>query len=286
MPAFLANCAAQTIADQTEIVLVHNEPSQQELEIVRQFRQRHPDLINHIVVPKEPLAVSTNRAIKAALGEYVCIWNVDDLRTADSLEKMTKTLDENSGVGFTYGDFIVVIKWQAALGRQATVPEFNRKAFVQSMYAGPFYMWRKSLCQKIGYWDEQFKSGADFDYAARLALAAEGKKTPGNLGYYLDEGLGLSTGKAPWQEIEAAVIALRFGVYYKLDFWYYNRAKKYNLENVLQSGQWVLLQSLAPHYKEFMESRWQLVYTGLRYPFWLLMRVAHFLANQKNNLWT
>ena len=31
-------------------------------------------------------------------GDYLCIWNVDDLRTPDSIEVMAKALDENPDV--------------------------------------------------------------------------------------------------------------------------------------------------------------------------------------------
>ena len=117
-------------------------------------------MVNHIVVSREPLAVSTNRAITAAAGDYACIWNVDDLRSPNSLELMADTLDANPQAGFTYGDYIIVRAWQSQNGRLITEPEFERREFVQSMHLGPFYMWRKQWCQKFGYWDEQFKSGA------------------------------------------------------------------------------------------------------------------------------
>ncbi len=278
LAAFLANCSGQTIKNSLEIVLVHNQPSDKETEIVKQFQNQHPGLLNHIVVAREPLAISTNRAIKAAAGEYVCIWNVDDLRTPDSLEIMARTLDSNPKAGFTYGDYIIVRQWESKNGRLITEPEFEKKIFIQGMHLGPFYMWRKSLCEKLGYWDEQFKSGADFDYAARLALEAAGKKTNGLLGYYLDEGLGLSTGKTPWQPIERTTIELRFGVYKKLDFWYYNRAKKYRVNNILLDGQWYAVEHFAPSIQAATQSKFFVLYAIIRYPFWVLKRIYNKVA--------
>jgi glycosyltransferase involved in cell wall biosynthesis len=284
LPVFLENCAGQTIKDRLEIVLVHNQPSEEDLAVVKKFQDLHPGLVTHIVVPREPLAVSTNRALLAAGGEYVCIWNVDDLRTPNSLELMVKTLDENPNVGFTYGDYTIFHKWpvmanldlEKIQGKNITVPEFEKKEFSRSMFLGPFYMWRKSLCPTLGYWDEQFKSGADFDHSIRLALASQGKKTIGLLGYYLDEGLGLSTGKTPWQPIERTVIELRYGIYSKLDFWYYNRAKKYRLFEVLQNGSWVPLKSLSPNYGQFAEGKGQMFYAIIKYPFWVVKRVIKY----------
>ncbi|PJE60051.1 MAG: hypothetical protein COU85_00385 [Candidatus Portnoybacteria bacterium CG10_big_fil_rev_8_21_14_0_10_44_7] len=272
---FLENCAQQTISNKTEIVLVHNEPSKEELETVKSFQKQYPGLINHIVVPKEPWDVSVNRAIKASQGKYVCIWNVDDLRVPDSLERMAETLDANPKVGFTYGDYIIVRKWQSQTGRLVVALEFEKNKFRQGMYLGPFFMWRKSLCGSIGLWDEQLRTGGDFDFAVRLAIVAEGKKTLGNLGFYLDEGLGLSTGRTPWQAIERTVIELRYGVYHKLDFWYYNRAKKYRILKILNGGVWYPLAKFVPSYKSFAENCFYILYAVFRYPFWLLRRVLN-----------
>ncbi len=280
LAAFLESVAAQTIKNQIEIVLVHNDPAPEELEIVKKFQNEHYGLFNHIVVPREKLAVSTNRAMKAASGKYLCVWNVDDLRTPNSLELMTKTLDENPDIGFTYGDYIIVNKWLSQEGKLVVNPEFQKKEFIQSMHTGPFYMWRKSLCAKIGYWDEQCLQGADYDFSSRLASESEGKKTSGFLGYYLDEGLGMSTNRATLQPIEAVFIQLRFGVYNKLDFWYYKRAKRYNIHNILDGGKWLSMDELAPHWREYAESKWWLVYAVVRYPFLMVKRTyKHFIKN-------
>jgi hypothetical protein len=195
---------------------------------------------------------------------------------------MLKTLDENPTVGFTYGDYIIVKEWGKQTGRLITEPEYEQKPFIQGMHLGPFYMWRKSLCDKIGYWDEQFKSGSDFDYASRLAVESSGKKTLGQLGYYLDEGLGLSTGKTPWQVIERTAIELRFGMYHKLDFLYYNRAKKYRINDTLLGEQWIPIKSVMPHYKNFVESKAQILLALILYPLNIIKRIINKLLR----LWT
>lgn len=277
LPEFLENCSKQTILDNLEIVLVHNQPSEEEKQIVEKFMQSFPGLISYMPVAREPFAVSFNRGQKTAKGEYICVWNIDDLRTKDSLELMVKTLDENKEVGFTYGDFIIVHKWLSQEGKLITTPEFNKTDFSQSMILGPFYMWRKSLNETLGYWDEQFKSGSDFDHAVRLALGSTGKKTAGMLGYYLDEGLGLSTGKTPWQKIERTAIELRFGIYHKLDFWYLTAAKKYNLKEISVDGKWYPLINFQPDYLKFAENKFMFAYALLRYPFWIVKRVVNRL---------
>ncbi len=278
LPDFLENCAQQTIRDQTEIVLAHNDPSEKELSIVREFEGKYPNLIKHLAVSKEPLAVSMNRCIKNASGEYVCIWNIDDLRTANSLELMVQVLDNNPACSFTYGDFIIIKEWKSQTGKYIRTPEWdNHKRFVEGFPEGPFPMWRKYIHENLGYFDEQLKQGADYEFFARFSINHKGRKTKGLLGYYLDEGLGLSTKKATLQPVERTFIELRYGIYHKLDFWYYFRAKKYNLTQVLEDSKWKDLSVLEPNFIKYRENIFWLIYAIARYPFWILWRIFNKL---------
>jgi hypothetical protein len=136
-------------------------------------------------------------------------------------------------------------------------------------------MWRRAVSKKIGYFDEQCLQGADFDFSSRLALEFEGKKNIGLLGYYLDQGLGLSTKRATLQPIERTFIELRYGVYRKIDFLYLSRGKKYNINQVLENGQWISIDKLVPHRKDYMESKLFYLLAVIRYPFWILQRIVN-----------
>jgi glycosyltransferase involved in cell wall biosynthesis len=266
LPAFLENCAEQTIAYETEILLVHNDPSDADRELVAAFAREHPGLVTHVTVEREPLAVSTNRALAMARGRYVCIWNIDDLRTPNSLECSARTLDEHPGAGFTYGAYVLVDEWRKTEGPIVRPPDFDRRAFVRSMHLGPFYMWRRSLSEQIGYWDEQLKMGADFDYAIRLSLAAEGRRTDALLGYYLDEGLGLSTASTSVQPIERTVLERRYGAFDKINLAAWRPASEYRLDEVLHGDRWIPLDQVAPDRERFARHRAWLLFAALRSP--------------------
>ena len=70
----------------------------------------------------------------------------------------------------------------------------------------------KSILEKIGCFDEQLLSGADFDFAMKLARSGNGKHIDFNLGFYLNDRSGLSTNENSLQEIERTVVELRFGL--------------------------------------------------------------------------
>ena len=254
----------QTIFHECEIVLDHNEPSDRELAIVAGFERRFPDaLVHRIVRPVVPVSASINNCIRDATGRYLCIGNVDDHRTPDSLERMRSTLDADPDVGFTYGDSIAVDGLGKRQGRVVHCPEFERHQFTRGMFLGPFFMWRADLLPKVGCWDEQFQSGSDGDFAVRLAYSCTGKKTLGNLGFYLSIGEGASAGAKHLprgiQPLERTVRELRYGAYDKTEFLsgyqYVRQARRYRLDLLLFDGEWHPVERYVPNYRQMMAER-------------------------------
>ena len=210
MKGFLDNLSTQTHKD-LEIVLDHNDPSEEEVKMVEEYNEKHDNILHIKVDGVDPIGTSMNRCIEYATGDYLCIWNVDDLRTPDSIEVMAKALDENPDVDFVYGNYIIVPKFGSTQGQY--VDETGREdELTTGMILGPYFMFRKSLLEKSGVFDEQLVQGADYDLALRLAFNAKGLHLPINLGYYLNEGLGQSTKPNSKQPIERTVIELRYNI--------------------------------------------------------------------------
>ena len=210
MKGFLDNLSTQTHKD-LEIVLDHNDPSDEEVKLVEDYNEQYDNILHIKVEGVDPIGTSMNRCIEYATGDYLCIWNVDDLRTPDSIEVMAKALDENPDVDFVYGNYIIVPKFGSTEGQY--VDETGREdELTTGMILGPYFMFRKSLLEKSGVFDEQLVQGADYDLALRLAFNAKGLHLPINLGYYLNEGLGQSTKPDSKQPIERTVIELRYNI--------------------------------------------------------------------------
>ena len=210
MKGFLDNLSTQTHKD-LEIVLDHNEPTDEEIMLVEDYNKKHDNIFHIQVEGVDHIGISMNRCIEFASGDYLCIWNVDDLRTPESFEVMAKALDENPDVDFVYGNYVIVPKFGSTEGQY--VDESGREEeLTTGMILGPYFMFRKSLLEKSGVFDEQLVQGADYDLALRLAFNATGLHLPINLGYYLNEGLCQSTKPNSKQPIERTVIELRYNI--------------------------------------------------------------------------
>ena len=251
---YLNNVLEQTIAHQIELSIVHNEPNEIECQILERFSKKIP--IVKCSVQRENLYSSWNRALAQSTAPYVACWNVDDTRAPDSLERMAEMLDSNPICGWTYGDFVVTHEFCSQKGRMAHTPEWSLEHSTNGAIGGPFFMWRRSLMDKTGWFDEQFSSGGDFDFTVRLSLNSEGIRTPGILGYFLNERTGLST-TGDRHYIERTAIQLRYGIYQTIDWKYVPRALNMRVCHILQpDGHWSPIEQFVPYYDDLLDARY------------------------------
>ena len=230
---FLDELPNQTIFDQLEFVISHNEPSEIETALIEEYKNQHDNLNRMIEESVIPLYVSWNKCIEQSTSEYICVWNIDDLRTPDSLEVMVDALDKNSDIDFVYGNFMIVNSFGSKDGRLVNTLQYLDQ-LKTGMIIGPFFMFRRSILEKCGMFDEQFKSGGDYDFAMRLVRAGKGLCLPNISGYYLDEGKGLSTG-SELQPIERTVIERRYNLKIT-EPKYIEKTNDYDLENIIIDG--------------------------------------------------
>jgi len=233
MEGFLENLSTQTHKD-LEIVMDHNNPSDREIGMIEKYQETNDNLLHIKVDGVDPIGISMNRCIEYATGDYLCIWNVDDLRTPDSIEVMAKALDDNPDVDFVYGNYYVVPSFGSKEGH--IVDETGKEEWLKiGMILGPFFMFRKSAIEKAGVFDEQLVSGADYDLALRLAFNGKGLHIPNILGYYLNEGMGASTRPDSKQPLERTVIELRYGIRI-LEPHLVAQTRSYDVENIIVDG--------------------------------------------------
>lgn len=279
LPTFFNAFASQTVSPAPELVLVHNQPSRDELRLVGDFVKRYRGDVRHVVVDEtnavqldnrpgewalETVAQSMNRAIEFASGDCLALWNVDDVRTPHSLEAELAVLDANPDIAMTYGDIVSVCRPGDTVGTRVTSPEFSQAEFMRSCH-GAFQMWRRDLHEVVGLFDEQLRSGADFDLWVRVAASRPMKKTHGLLGYYLNAGLGLSTRKGGLQPLERTVIELRYGILDKLDYRYVrSAASQYRVGELHFEGSWHPVSEFVADYEARMADAERLRPLGLR----------------------
>lgn len=261
---FLEEFPNQTMFNQIEIVLDHNEPDDEEIKWVQEFQEKYPGRIKHIIVPKvEPIGVSMNRCIRESNGDFLTIWNIDDLRTPDSIELQYRKLSENNEFGVVFGDHMIVDSFGKTKGEYIDRSKYKKEELLSAMLLGPFFMFKKQLVESVGYFDEQFKVCADFDFALRLLLNTRAVHIKQLIGYYLDEGKGASTRTDLPPSPETTVIQLRYGIYDKLNYDLVAEATQYMIKHCILDSRPICVGEYVKNYSELINKNKKLIKRGL-----------------------
>jgi glycosyltransferase involved in cell wall biosynthesis len=174
------NLMQQTLWErgELEIICVNSGSTDGTGRILREYVEQGVPL-TIITSLREPIYSSWNRAIRIAKGEYVTNANADDRLAKDALELLAYELDDYSDV--VYADSIVTDTVNATWEQfhKSTKPpyttgeqvwgDFSLDKLKRSCCIGACPMWRKSLHEQYGYFDESFLLAADYEMWLRLA---------------------------------------------------------------------------------------------------------------------
>jgi glycosyltransferase involved in cell wall biosynthesis len=200
--------------EECEFLLLHNAPQTDEIEIINRNIEGKAWFRYIVIKQQEGLYVTWNRGVSMSKGEYCAVWNVDDIRFPDSLYLQAKILDENKKCGLVTG-YVNGTDVYGELGNRFYKHDIMIKdplEVFRSCLVGCFPMWRKSVHETIGYFDEQFICVSDFDFQIRVAMHFEFRCVPQSLGTYLENDPNkISSNRA--QGIENNLIYIRYGAY-------------------------------------------------------------------------
>jgi GT2 family glycosyltransferase len=183
-----------------EIVLVHtNSPNKQDIIDVREFA----GYFKNVVVVEFPHRVGVyhawNLGIQAATGDYIVNSNVDDPVLPDAYEAMANELDRGGDI--VYGNWWATTtknptedNWEPYLDQPGDYPlgqshYANYPVSAERLAHGCHWscgvMWRKSLHNKVGWFDPSFSICGDYDMWCRMMLSgAKVIALPQTLGWF------------------------------------------------------------------------------------------------------
>ena len=176
---FLAGRIDNLREQECEIVAVAQAGSD-ELQILTDM-----NVDNITITPDIPtIYAAWNMAINASESKYITNQNSDDRMYPGALAKMADLLDAQKNFGVVYSDVDMV----AEIGGAVTGTYKNQRTDLETLLTicnvGPFPMWRRSLHNKYGFFDESYKVAGDYEFWLRLAAG-------GTRFWYMPESLGM-----------------------------------------------------------------------------------------------
>ena len=204
------------------------------LPIVNDASPREWEQINHLAqeinghyygrmtphyVPRETLYASWNRAISLSPAACFAPWNADDIRFTDAfIEGYTALQDGADLVDFPFTR-IMLSKRLGILPRAQRIHApcpFDNARFTRRNGLGTFFMARKSLYEKLGPFDANFRVAGDTEWASRDLSTVKFQQGRAIGGEFLVHGGNLSNSRSEQEDIEVNLIFMRRGDWHHL----------------------------------------------------------------------
>ena len=180
---------AQTIADRLEIVIVDSCSPQNERAIVEEFQKKYSNIKYIRTEKRETVYAAWNRGIKAASGKYITNANTDDRHRHDAFEVMVNELERKPEIALVYADVIMTEIENETFDRHTPCGNFKWHDWDRSIllekgcFMGPQPMWRRSVHDEYGYFDETMVTSGDYEFWLRMSQT--------NNFYHINTPLGL-----------------------------------------------------------------------------------------------
>jgi len=192
---FLRGCLddleAQTMAGSLEIVVVDSGSPERERDIVAEYVERFDNIIWVRTPFTETVYGAWNRAIMMASGEYLTSANTDDRHSANAFELMASALDKHTEAGLAYAGYKISTVENETFASNTSIEEFMPLPYDRTMllggycFPGPQPMWRRTLHEQFGLFDERFHSAGDLEFWLRISRSTRFLRVPEVLGLYL-----------------------------------------------------------------------------------------------------
>ncbi len=197
---FMEDIIKQTIFDRCELILINaNSPDNEEV-VITPYLEQYSNII-YVKLDHDPgLYAVWNIAITMARGKYITNANIDDRLAYNCYELHAQALDGHPEVDLIYSDIYRTHKPNETFYNHTGKPYFIYPAFSPKRMSiclpNNHPMWRKSMHEKHGIFNEKYKCGGDYEMWLRAVRGgAKFLKVNKILGLYYDNPKGISTSK-------------------------------------------------------------------------------------------
>ena len=197
MEGRLKDLLNQTIGERLEIIVVDSNSPENEKAIVERYMKDHKNLKYIRTEERETIYKAWNRGIHAASGKFITNANTDDRLRPDAFQIMADELEKNPETGLVYADFFITgyenMDFYGHIRSGYSIkPDYSPGIMLSGCHMGPQPMWRKSVHDEIGYFDDSFTSAGDYEFWCRLATSYPMRHIPDFLGLYLHNHSGIA----------------------------------------------------------------------------------------------
>lgn len=163
----LVDCLINQTYSNWELCLADGSPEpNKELEKIYKKDDR---IKYYFIGENKGISGNTNEAIKLATGDYIALFDHDDLLPVFSLYEVVKAINENPDVEFIYTDEDKITTLDKPRFNPHFKPDFSIDFLRANNYICHFSIFKKELMDKLGGERSKYDGAQDFDIILRMA---------------------------------------------------------------------------------------------------------------------
>ncbi|PCH62015.1 MAG: hypothetical protein COC09_07645 [Gammaproteobacteria bacterium] len=184
----LTDLEAQTLAEDLEIIVLDAASPQSERAVVEEFQKNYTN-IRYIRTPERiGIYLAWNIMSFMASAGFITPFSTNDRLRKEGYEILHKAI-EQSDFSLVYGDhYFTSVPHKAfdysPAADRVTFPVYSREGLIQRYIIGPHPMWRKSVHEKIGYFDDSYEIAGDLEFWGRITLIADAHHVDTLIGHF------------------------------------------------------------------------------------------------------
>ncbi len=211
---YLKNIYEQTIFNDIEFIFLDcNSPENESKNYLSYLRE--PNIKYHRLDKDPGLYAAWNKAIKLCSAPIIGNWNIDDRKNKEGLELMLNKFDQYPDLDILYGiTYVSRIANEKYIDNnyQEIYPilphSFENLIRHNSPHCMP--LWKRSLHDRFGYFDESYRTASDGDFWLRCAVGGARIEMMNHpVGLYYENPSGRSTNPETLQEMIHEVYMMR-----------------------------------------------------------------------------
>lgn len=172
---YLKDVVKQTIFDNVEFIFLDCNSPENEKKYILPLANIYPN-IKYYKLDNDPgLYAAWNKAIQLCASDIIGNWNIDDRKSINSIEILINRLIKKTDIDVVYGiTYVSNIANESYEDNEYNViyPYLPHSLINLLNNNSPHCMplWRKSLHDRFGYFDESYMSAADGEFWLRCAF--------------------------------------------------------------------------------------------------------------------
>jgi glycosyltransferase involved in cell wall biosynthesis len=192
---FLTTMARQTLGKRggVEFIFVDSGSPDCELDVLRRFWSRTPmNAVYARSARRETIQGAWNRGIQLARAPYLVFLGVDETLYPEALQLLAAELDGDESIEWVMGNSLVTAVDEHGIYKNDVMPYDRNGGTKDHAYLETCYlswvggMYRKSIHERFGYYDETFSAAGDTEFKNRVLPHIRVKFVPRTLGLFLN----------------------------------------------------------------------------------------------------